>query len=212
MDLTTPTRLLAAAAAVLALVAGLAGGARAGTTTRYAISGAHATIAVPSSWKVLDRRTVTNSAAFSRFVDENPALRALATQMRAPNSAIKLMAFDPTRGTFATSVNVVLSGPSAGLTPQQAASSYAREVKAQLPYVLGPIATSVVRLPIGPAVRASYRVRFTSNGRAVTTQTLQYLVLREDTSFVVTLTTLPAEAARRRAAFTAIARSLRLGA
>ena len=197
---------------MLALVAGLASGARAGTTTRYAIAGANATIAVPSSWKVLDRRSVTNSAAFRRFVDENPALRSLATQMRAPNSSIKLMAFDPTRGTFATSVNVVLSGPSAGLTPQQAASSYAREVEAQLPYVLGAIATSVVRLPIGPAVRASYRVRFTSNGRAVTTQTLQYLVLRDDMSFVVTFTTLPAEAARRSAAFTAIARSLRLGA
>ena len=204
--------MLAATAAVLALVAGLASGARAGTTTRYAIAGANATIAVPSSWKVLDRRSVTNSAAFRRFVDENPALRSLATQMRAPNSSIKLMAFDPTRGTFATSVNVVLSGPSAGLTPQQAASSYAREVEAQLPYVLGAIATSVVRLPIGPAVRASYRVRFTSNGRAVTTQTLQYLVLRDDMSFVVTFTTLPAEAARRSAAFTAIARSLRLGA
>ncbi len=212
MDLRTPPRLLAAAAVALALVAGLASGAGAATTTRYAISGANATIVVPSSWKVLERRTVTNSAAFRRFVDENPALRSLATQMSAPNSAIRLMAFDPKRGTFATSVNVVLSRPAAGLTPRQAASSYARELKAQLPYAMGTIATSVVRLPVGPAVRASYRVRFTRNGRPVITQTLQYLVLRDDTSFVVTFTTLPAEVARRSRSFTAMARSIRVGA
>jgi len=199
-------------AASVGMAVAFAPAADAETTRRYAIPGAGATIAIPSSWRALERRTVTNSATFRRFVAENPAMRSLATQMSAPNSPITFMAFDPRPGTFVTSVNVVLSGSSSGLTPRQAAASYAREINAQLPYVVGPVSTSVVRLPAGAAVRAAYRVRFTSAGRSVTTQTLQYLVLRDDTSFVVTLTTLPAEAARRKATFTAMARSLRFGA
>jgi hypothetical protein len=171
-----------------------------------------ATIAIPSSWRVLERRTVTNTTAFRRFIDENPALGAFAAQMSAPTSPVKLMAFDvPASGTFVTNVNVVLAGPPGGLTPTQAAAVYGRELKTQLKTVLGPVATSVVRLPAGSAVRASYRARYVYNGRAATVQALQYLVLRRDRSVIVTFTTTPGEAARRSGAFTAMARSLRFG-
>lgn len=209
--MSAATRVLVAVAA-LSLAAGLATAAGAATTTRYAIPGAGATIAVPSSWKALERRTVTNSAAFRRFIDQNPALRPFVAQMTGATSPIKLMAFDLTlSGTFATNVNVVLAGPSPSLTPSQVATAYGRELKSQLRTVVGPVATSVVTLPSGSTVRASYRVRFAHEGRSFIVQTLQYVVLRRDKSLVVTFSTMPAEAARRNGTFTAMARSLRFG-
>ncbi len=133
--------------------------------------------------------------------------------MAGANSPIKLMVFDVrSGGRFVTNANVVLSGPSGGLTPSRAAAVYGRELRAQLSVVRGPVTTSVVRLPSGPAVRASYKANYTSNGRTFTVQTLQYLVLRRDNTVVVTFSTSPAEAARRNATFTAMARSLRFGA
>ena len=203
-------RTLGVFALVVALAAGLISVAGAASTKRYTITGAGATIDVPSSWEVLDRRTVTNSAAFKRFIAENPALRPFVAQMTGASSAIKLMAFDLrlTSG-FATNVNVVLSGPTGGLTPTQVATIYGRELKNRLSTIQGPVATSVVTLPAGKAVRASYKVRFTNQGRSLIVQTLQYLVLRSDKSLVVTFSTVPSHAARRKATFTAIARSLR---
>lgn len=204
-------RRIVVAALVLVLAAGLASVGSAATPKRYSISGAGATIAVPAAWEALDRRTVTNSAAFRRFIDENPALRPFVAQMTGANSAIKLMAFDVKQsGTFATNVNVVLSSPApSGLTPQQVASIYGRELKARLTTIQGPVSASVVTLPSGKAVRASYKVNFTNQGRQLTVQTLQYLVLRPDKSLVVTFSTVPSEAARRSGTFTTIARSLR---
>ena len=204
-------RRLAVTMLALVLLGSLAAAGSAAPPKRYSITGAGATIAVPAAWETLDRRTVTNSAAFRRFIDENPALQPFVAQMTGPSSAIKLMAFDlKLSGSFATNVNVVLSTPApSGLTPQQVASIYGRELKARLTTIQGPVAASVVRLPAGTAVRASYKVRFTNQGRRLTVQTLQYLVLRPDKSLVVTFSTLPSESARRSATFTTIARSLR---
>lgn len=201
---------IAVAGLLVALVAGLASVGSAATTTRLTIPGAGASIAVPLSWKSLDRRTVTNSAAFRRFLDDNPSLRPFVAQMTGANSAIKLMAFalGASRG-FATNVNVVLTAPSPGLTPAQIAAIYGRELKKQLTTLRGPVATSVVTLPSGKAVRASYKVDFVNAGKRLTVQTLQYLVLRPTKSLVVTFSTLPAEARKRNGTFTAVARSLR---
>ena len=204
-------RRIAVAALLLVLAAGLASVGTAASTKRYTISGAGASINVPSSWETLDRRTVTNSAAFKSFIDENPALRPFVAQMTGANSAIKLMAFDLklTSG-FATNVNIVLSTPPpSSLTPQQLATIYGRELKARLSTIQGPVAASVVKLPAGTAVRASYKIRFSNQGRQLVVQTLQYLVLHPNKSLVVTFSTLPADAARRSATFTSIARSLR---
>lgn len=203
-------RRIVVAGLLISLIAGLTSAGNAATTTRVAIPDARASIALPSSWKALDRRTVTNSAAFRRFIDENPALQPFVAQMTSANSAIKLMAFDlKLSGAFATNVNVVVTTPTGGLTPAQVAAIYARELKTRLSTVRGPVATSVVTLPSGKAVRASYRVDFVNGGRRLTVQTLQYLILRPTQSLVVTLSTLPAEATRRNGTFTAIARSLR---
>ena len=207
------TRLLAVVVAAASVGMAVAAPVGAATTTRYAIPGTSATIAVPASWTALERRTLTNSAAFRRFIDQNPALQPFAQQMAGANSPIKLMVFDVrSGGRFVTNANVVLSGPSGGLTPSRAAAVYGRELRAQLSVVRGPVTTSVVRLPSGPAVRASYKANYTSNGRTFTVQTIQYLVLRRDNTVVVTFSTAPAEAARRNATFTAMARSLRFGA
>ncbi|MBA3432578.1 MAG: hypothetical protein H0U08_00625 [Actinobacteria bacterium] len=203
-------RRIVVAALLVSLVAGLVSTASASTTTRRSIPGAGASIVIPTAWSVLDRRTVTSSVAFKRFIDENPSLRPFVAQMAGANSAIKLMAFDLdlSQG-FATNINVVLSGPAPRLSLTQIAAIYRRELEARLSTIVGPVATSAVTLPAGKAVRASYKVRFVNQGRRLTVQTLQYLVLGGDKSLVVTFSTLPAQASRRNGTFAAIARSLR---
>lgn len=153
---------------------------------------------------------MTDSAAFRRFIADNPSLEPFVVQMTGANSAIKLMAFDLelSKG-FATNVNVVLSAPAPRLSATQLAAIYGRELKARLTTIQGPVAATAVTLPSGKAVRASYKVAFLNQGRRLTVQTLQYLVLRRDKSLVVTFSTLPSEALRRNATFASIARSLR---
>ena len=108
-------------------------------------------------------------------------------------------------------MNVVVAAPSPGVTLAQLATAYKRQLKTLVPSLKGPVATSIVSLPAGKALRASYRLGFAFNGRTLTVQSLQYPVLRPDKSLVITFSTLPAQAAVRGATFTSIARSLRFG-
>lgn len=207
--LARAVRLLVGLTLVLALAAPSAGAA---DPRRHTIPTAGASIAVPSAWKVVDERLVTDSAAFRRFIDENPSLKPFVRQMTGPGSLIKLMAFDLERSAgFATNVNVVVSAPSPGITLARLATVYKQQLRTLVPGLQGPVATSVVSLPAGRALRASYRVRYAFGGRTVTVQSLQYLLLRPDKSLVVTFTTLPTQSSARRASFTTIARSLRFG-
>jgi hypothetical protein len=200
-------RVLAAATIVAAFTATVA---TAGPTTRHSIPSAGASIATPSSWKALDARIVTNPKVVKEFVAHNPALRPFVDQMTGPGSVIKLMVFDlkVTNG-FATNVNVVVSGSRAGVTLGQIATVYATQLKTVLPTLKSPVATRIVALPAGKAIRASYRVGFAIGGREVVVQTLQYLLLHGGKTIVVTFSTLPGQASARAATFTAIARSLR---
>jgi hypothetical protein len=184
--------------------------ASAGVTKRLEIPTAGASIAVPTAWKALDASVVTSSKEFARFIDQNPSLRPFVEQMRGPGSTIKLMVFDLklTRG-FATNVNVVVGSGSAGVTLAQLESLYKQQLRTLLPTLQGPVTTSVVSLPSGKAVRASYRIGFETAGRTLTVQSLQYVVLRANKSIVLTFSTLPTQARARGATFTAIARSLR---
>ena len=111
------------ACSLLALVATPV--ASAGATKRLEILTAGASIAVPTAWKALDAKVVTDSREFGRFIDQNPSLRPFVDQMRGPGSSIKLMVFDLklTRG-FATNVNVVVSAGSPGVKPAQLESLY----------------------------------------------------------------------------------------
>ncbi len=197
---------------VLSLLTALtvASATAAADTSRHPIAGAGASISVPGSWKTIDARTVTNSAAFARFVDENPSLRPFVAQMSGPNSAIKLMAFDLklTNG-YATNVNVVVTPASAQTTLKQIAAAYDQQLRSLVPSLQGGVATRIVSLPATKAVRASYRLGLTSGGRRVTVQSLQYVVLRGNRSIVITFSTLPGQASARRGTFDTIARSLR---
>jgi hypothetical protein len=182
--------------------------ATAASNTRLSIPTAGASIAVPASWRALDARTAANSAAFNRFVAQNPSLRPFLAQMQGANSPIKLMALDPTLAQgFATNVNV--SRAPAGVTLAQLAAVYEKQLETLLPALQGGVSTRVVSLPATQALRASYRIGFNTNGRKLAVQTLQYVVLRGSKSIVITLSTLPGQAAGRGATFDAIARSLR---
>ncbi len=184
--------------------------ATAAPSNRVPIPTAGASIAVPASWKALNARTAANSAAFNRFVAQNPSLRPFLVQMQGASSPIKLMALDPKLAQgFATNVNVVVSSAPAGVTLAQLASVYKKQVESLVPGLQGGVSTRVVSLPATQALRASYRIGFNTNGRKLAVQTLQYVVLRGSKSIVITLSTLPGQAAGRGATFDAIARSLR---
>ena len=186
--------------------------ATAAPDTRVAIPTADASIAVPATWKALNARTVANSAAMNRLIAQNPSLRPFLAQLQSAGSPVKLMAFDLNAARqFATNVNVVVAPASPGLTLPQLAAAYEPQLRRLLPSLRGGISSRIVALPATRALRASYRIGFSTSGRTLTVQTLQYIVLRRGKSIVITLSTLPGQSASRRATFTAIARSLRFG-
>ena len=167
---------------------------------------------MPADWSTVDSRLVTDSDAFRRYVDQNPSLKPFLASISGPGSVIKLMSFDlPPVRRFVTNVNVVVTRAPGGVTLAQIAAVYPAQLKALLTTLRGPVSTMTVSLPAGKALQATYRVLFTFDGRRVTVQQRQYIVLHGGNNIVVTFSTLPDLMARRSATFTAIARSLRFG-
>ena len=203
-------RRLLIAASLLAVVAAPAAGAA--DTRRHAIPEAGGSIAVPADWKTVDSRLVTDSAAFKRYVDQNPSLRPFVAAISGPGSVIKLMAFDlPAVRKFVTNVNVVVTRAQGGVTLDQIAAVYPAQLKALLTTLRGPVSTRLVSLPAGKALQATYQIVLTFDGRRTPVQQRQYILLHGGKNLVITFSTLPDLMARRSANFTAIARSLRFG-
>ena len=75
---------------------------------------------------------------------------------------------------------------------------------------VGQVAASDVHLPAGKALLTEYRTRFVLNGRKRTVSTAQYGLLLEDTSYVLTYTTLPSARGQYSAWFKLSAESFRL--
>jgi hypothetical protein len=144
-------------------------------------------------------------------VQENPELGDLIAAVNDPSSPVKFFAFDPAvRLQFATNLNVVV----APLPTKVTFAVFANAVAAQLRaiQVVSQLRTRRVALPSGPALRLTYRIRVTANGRSFQTATLQYAFLRGgDESVVFTYTTLPPLQAHYAATFAASAGSIRFG-
>jgi hypothetical protein len=199
--------LLLVVVAALAAV-GAATGSPTGRTTRHPIPTAGISLVTPSSWRAVDSRAILSSKGVQAMLKENPQLAAIINQVAGANSPVKFLSFDPkVTDHFATNVNVVVTSVPANITFPVLAAAIASQLKS-LPGLASPITSSTVTLPIGRAVKESFRLTIVSSGKKLTVQTLQYILLRNAQSIVVTFSTTPNQSARRAATFTAIAASI----
>jgi hypothetical protein len=118
-----------------------------------------------------------------------PCLRGLCQRRGQEGSPFKFFAYDPVvHQRFATNLNVVVKAVPKGTTwdaYRRGALGEARSL------AVGRVAATDVDLAAGQALRVEYRTRFVLNGRKRTLSTTQYGLLLEDTSYVLTYTTLP---------------------
>jgi hypothetical protein len=201
--------LVAALAAALAVTSPGLGAGRGSHVYRIPTAGAG--VSLPSSWKPVDAEHLLRSAELQRLEQENPELGDLIAAVSDPNSPVKFFAFDPDiRRQFATNLNVVVSPLPTTVTFAFFANAITAEVRALR--VVSQLRTQRVTLAAGPALRLTYRIRVTANGRSFQTATLQYAFLRGgNESVVFTYTTLPQLQAHYAATFGASASSIRFG-
>ena len=122
---------------------------------------------------------------------------------------LKFAAVDPNvQDDFATNLNVIVEELPAGTTLDDYEEAFVSQLQS-LPNVVGAIDRQRVELPAGPALRASYKLTLTTSGKTWTVSTRQYALVEEGRAFILTYTTLPAQALLRRP-FTRSAQSLRL--
>ena len=184
------------------------GVATASGTSRHPIPTAGISLATPSSWRAVDSKAVLASKGVQNLLKENPQLASIINQVASANSPVKFLSFDPhVTDRFATNVNVVVSAVPANVSLGALAAAIAAQLKT-LPGLTGTIATSTVKLPIGPASRSTFQLTVVTNGKKLVVQTLQYAFLRKGQSIVVTFSTTPNQSARRAATFKAIVASI----
>jgi hypothetical protein len=156
--------------------------------TRYEISSGRFAIGVPQTWHATSASQL-QKASFKRFASQNPAFAAYANAVGKKGSPFKFFAFDPVvHRRFATNLNVLVKAVPKGTTwdaYRRGALGEARSL------AVGPVEATDVDLPAGKALRVEYRTRFVLDGRKRTVSTTQYGLLLEDTSYVLTYTTLP---------------------
>jgi hypothetical protein len=158
--------------------------------TRYEISAGRFAVGVPQTWHATSSAQM-KKATFKRFASQNPALAAYAGVVGKKNSPFKFFAYDPVvRQKFATNLNVLARPVPKGTTWDAYRRGALKEAKS---IAVGRVAAADVDLPSGKALRVEYHIRFVFNGRKRTVSTTQYALLLEDTSYVLTYTTLPVQ-------------------
>ena len=143
-------------------------------------------IAVPKEWRSLDASDVLRGPAIKRFKRENPAAAAAIDALAQPGSPMKLVAFDPSGGDFATNVNVLVTR----IPADAAFATWTRAETAQLA-ALKPtnLRKGPVQLRPGKGYRLAYRARLTIRGVPRRLALHQYMVKRGPFLYVVTFTT-----------------------
>jgi len=165
-------------------------GTAAGLTT-YAVPSAGFTIAVPESWHSFTADEVFgDSEALDRLTRENPGLAQFRDAFADPRSPIKLIAADPhVRGGFATNVNVIAQKAPDGYSFEDFARASEAEIES-IAGEAGDLKREIVELPAGRAQRLAYNTQFTMNGRVRSFALLQYGLVANGRSYILTYTTL----------------------
>jgi hypothetical protein len=178
--------------------------------TVYRLADPRFSLGVPESWSAITRDDLRETGALERFVQDNPAVAETLQGALDPGSPLKFFAVDPEveRG-FVTNVNVAVQRVPTGWRLSDAARSSAAELSGI--EVVRDLQWKEISLPAGPAVRITYRLQVQYGAATRSVATLQYLLLDEGKSYVVTYSTLPDLESEYASTFEDSAESLRLG-
>lgn len=177
-------------------------GSQNGGFREHEVSAGGFAISVPSSWKTLDDLDDDAVESFSR---ENPEFAPFMEAARA-NDAVDFIALDPeVTDEFATNLNVIVAPVPTSLTFERWVDGNVRTIdtieSAQV------TSKTPTKLPTGRAVRLVWSYALNQPGGARRVAVDQYYVRRDGEGFVLTYTTLPAQAAAYRPTFAQSARS-----
>jgi hypothetical protein len=197
-------RRIAAAVLIFALVPTAAVAAtRAGSWKTHSVRASGFSIAAPDSWIDVTRLSPEVLAK----VNEIPSLRQYV-ELAKQSKAIKLILVDAGAATvknrFATNLNVIEVPATGDL--QLLRDATVAQLKS-IGIVVGNVSSGYVTLPAGKAVRVQYRARYSATSPVVSL--LQYILLHNGKSAVITYTTLPKLQSTYGGAFARSARSFR---
>lgn len=204
----------AAVALTLAALAGCGGGgggegATANDGTRlHRVDAAGFSLRLPDDWRAV-RDAGALEGELDEFAEKNPALETYLRTV-VENDVVEFFAFDPDaeRG-FATNVNVVRVPLEGTPSLDELADDVVAEAE-KLPTLVGAVDHAREELAAGDALRIEYENEFRSEGGATTVATLQYVLVADEHSYVLTFSTLPAQADAYGDVFFAAARSFRV--
>jgi len=179
--------------------------------TRHTIRAAGFRIDLPPGWDPVSTTSV--DAAYNELKTANPQLAELVRGQLGTSMSrlIKFLAFDTKSPTlvedFATNMNVVVA-------PLGSASSFSAFLEQTLQQLQGVPGTSDVRaqrgtLPAGESARVRASVSIGSGASAVQYATVQYLLVRGSTGYVISFATLPGQVELYLPQFEEVAKTLR---
>jgi hypothetical protein len=134
----------------------------------------------------MDAASALRGSSVKQFERENPAAAGAVEALARPNSPMKFVAIDPSGGTFATNVNVLVSRIPASLSFRRWTAAETAQISALKPTRLS---KGEVQLPVGRAYRLSYHARLSIRGTPRELAIHQYMVKRGPFLYVVTFTT-----------------------
>jgi hypothetical protein len=180
-----------------------------GALTVYELSEPEFSLGVPKSWTAITRDELRDTGALQRFANENPTVAPALQGILEPGSPMKFLALDPqVKQGFVTNVNVVVQHVPDDMSLSDLARSSAAELSAL--GVVSSLRTSAVALPAGQAIRITYRMQLRYGTATRSVATLQYGLIDDGKSYIVTYSTLPDLEQGYASAFADSADSLRL--
>ena len=182
-----------------------------GATSTYEVRSAHLSVAVPKDWETLTADEALSADAWDAFVSNNPDFAPYRDVITKSNSPVKFIAVAPKDDSgFGTNLNIIVSPVPGDVGFDEYAKANVQQLQATGSVVGGAVDDQVVTLPAGRAQKVSYRLSVTAAGKRRTVQTLQYALLVNGKSYVLTFTTLPGQEDLWAAAFRRSAESFRL--
>ena len=179
--------------------------------TRHTVRASGFRIDLPPGWDAVSTTSV--DAAYEELKTSSPQLAALVREQLGTGLSrlIKLLAFDTKSPTlvedFATNVNVIV----APVGSHTSFSMFLQQTLDQLQAVPGASDVGAQRgtLPAGQSARVRASVSLGSGASAVRYDTVQYLLLRGSTGYVISFATLPDQVEFYLPLFEEVARTLR---
>ena len=169
----------------------------------HRVTGGGFSVAAPGSWIDVTRLSPEVLAK----AKEIPSLRDYV-ELAKKSKAVKLILVDAgsaaVKSHYASNVNVIVVPSGGDLQLLKDASVAQLETSG---IVVGKVASQIVTLPAGKAAQLRYQARYTATSPVVTL--LQYLLIHDGKSTVITYTTLPKLRSAYDEAFTRSARSFR---